>query len=104
MTIKENVSKEKVLEAFQQYKEWFDSNGYIPDRETFEEIKGHWKMDASIETSKGKRTDTFFMTESKLSRYVGIGKEREVVKRVVREHKPSRFDEMREIVNGNRNS
>lgn len=95
-------SKEKVLKAFRQYKNWFDSEGYVAKRETFERVKDHWKIDATIETSKGKKTDTFFMTDTKLSKWVGIGKEHEVVKLIVSEHKPSRFDDMRRIVDENR--
>lgn len=104
------LTKEERLKLFNEYQKWFDEKGFLVHWDNLEFIKfkdkeqiqrAHWKVDATIVTEKeGKKTHTFFMTPSTLSMWIGFGKKHGVVMRIVSGHEESRFEEMRDKVNG----
>lgn len=105
-----NPSKAEGLKLLKEYQQWFDDKGFIVHSDKMEFIKfkdkekiqrAHWKVDATIVTeNEGKKTHTFFMTPSTLSMWIGFGKKHVVVMRIVSGHEESRFEEMRDKVNG----
>ena len=87
--------EEHKLKLKTKYSYWFDEHSYIVDWESMEFILSHIRIYAK--NKKTGITDSFFMTDSKLTMRVGFNRDHKVLVDD-RYHRPNKIEEMRRAI------